>query len=60
MYDSIARNNNVHDEDRRIFLSQPINNKIHENDVSNCETGIKYFIILLIMQFITRQLLSPQ
>ena len=53
MYDSIARNNNVHDEDRRIFLSQPINNKIHENDVSNCETGIKYSIILLIMQFIT-------
>jgi mannuronan 5-epimerase len=43
MYDSIARNNNVHDEDKCIFVSQSINNKVYDNNVSNCETGIDIF-----------------
>ena len=40
MYDSIARNNYVHDEKRCIFVSQSHDNKIYNNRVSNCKNGI--------------------
>ena len=43
MYDSVAKNNNVHDEDKCIFVSQSINNKVYGNNVSSCETGIDIF-----------------
>jgi mannuronan 5-epimerase len=43
MYDSVARNNNVHDEDKCIFVSQSSNNKVYQNNLSNCETGIDVF-----------------
>ncbi len=43
MYDSVARNNNVHDEDKCIFVSQSTNNRVYDNKVSNCETGIDIF-----------------
>lgn len=43
MYDSVARNNNIHDEDKCIFVSQSSNNKVYQNNVSNCETGIDVF-----------------
>ena len=43
MFDSIARNNNVHDEDKCIFVSQSSNNKVYQNNVANCETGIDVF-----------------
>src|SRR5688500_13194914 len=40
MSDSIARNNYVHDEKKCIFVSESYNNKIYNNTVSNCDTGI--------------------
>lgn len=40
---SIARNNNINDEDECIFVSQSINSKVYDNKVSNCETGIDIF-----------------
>lgn len=44
MYDSIARNNNVHDEVKCIFLSQSHNNEVYNNALSNCESqGIYLF-----------------
>jgi poly(beta-D-mannuronate) C5 epimerase len=38
MSDSIARNNDVHDEEKCIFLSQSPNNEVYDNDISNCES----------------------
>jgi mannuronan 5-epimerase len=38
MSDSIARNNDVHDEEKCIFLSQSPNNEVYNNDISNCES----------------------
>lgn len=38
MYDSIARNNNVHDEEKCIFLSQSHDNEVYGNTVRNCES----------------------
>jgi mannuronan 5-epimerase len=43
MYDSITRNNNIHDENKCIFVSQSSNSKVYQNNVSNCETGIDVF-----------------
>jgi mannuronan 5-epimerase len=43
MYDSVARNNNVYNEEVCVFVSQSHNNKVHDNTISNCETGIKIF-----------------
>ena len=44
MHDSIARNNNVHDESKCIFLSQSHNNEVYKNTISNCENqGIYLF-----------------
>ncbi len=36
MSDSVARNNDVHDEEKCIFLSQSPNNEVYDNDISNC------------------------
>ncbi len=38
MSDSIARNNDVHDEEKCIFLSQSPNNEVYNNEISNCES----------------------
>jgi parallel beta-helix repeat protein len=40
MTDSIARNNNVNDEDRGIVISESSNNEIYYNTVSNSGSGI--------------------
>ena len=36
MYDSVARNNDVHDESKCIFVSQSQNNSIYNNTATNC------------------------
>ena len=38
MYDSVARNNDVHDEVKCIFLSQSHNNEVYNNTIRNCES----------------------
>lgn len=38
MSDSVARYNDVHDEDKCIFLSQSHNNEVYDNTISNCES----------------------
>jgi len=44
MSDSIARNNDVHDEEKCIFLSQSLNNEVYNNKIRNCESqGIYIF-----------------
>ena len=44
MSDSIARNNDVHDEEKCIFLSQSNNNEVYSNKIRNCESqGIYVF-----------------
>lgn len=44
MYDSLARNNNVHDEVKCKFLSQSHNNEVYNNKIANCESqGIYLF-----------------
>ena len=44
MSDSIARNNDVHDEVKCIFLSQSHNNEVYNNKIRNCESqGIYIF-----------------
>ncbi len=40
MYDSVARNNIVSDEDRGIVVSESHNNEIHNNIVSDSGSGI--------------------
>jgi parallel beta-helix repeat protein len=40
MYNSVARNNNVHDETKGIFLSESNNNQIYNNIISNSKEGI--------------------
>ena len=37
------KNNNVHDEDKCIFVSQSINNKVYGDNVWSGETGIDIF-----------------
>jgi mannuronan 5-epimerase len=43
MTDSVARNNYVHDEDKCILVSQSHRNKIYDNQMSDCNTGIRLF-----------------
>jgi parallel beta-helix repeat protein len=44
MHDSVARNNDVHNESKCIFLSQSHNNQVYNNTASNCESqGIYLF-----------------
>jgi parallel beta-helix repeat protein len=40
MTNSVARNNNVHDETKGIFLSESNNNQIYNNIISNSKDGI--------------------
>ena len=43
MTDSVARNNYVHDESKCIFVSQSHRNEIYNNQMSDCNTGIRLF-----------------
>ena len=40
MSHSVARYNNVHDEEKCIFVSQSSNNAIYDNKVSGCDSGL--------------------
>ena len=40
MYNSVARNNYVHDETQCIFVSESHNNQVYDNTVSDCKNWI--------------------
>ena len=43
MYNSIARDNIVHNESKCIFISQSYDNEIYNNKVDSCNNGIYLF-----------------
>jgi mannuronan 5-epimerase len=61
MFDSIARNNDIDDEDKSIFSSQSRNNQVYDNIVTNCESqGIYLYHNSIGNKVYNNTLIKPQ